>query len=263
MNEAYQFLAKGGVVMIPIALCSVIALTIFLERLWALQRQRVLPDQFMSLLRKAIRERRWERARSLCDSNESTVSRVARSALRYIGRKRNVVRDALQEAGRREVSYLERFISALGAIASVAPLIGLLGTVTGMIKVFGRVAEEYDKGGEVNAGMLANGIWEALITTAAGLTVAIPVFLMFRYLMSRVDRYVVELETFSSEVVDLIVDNDDTPDDFLEESVEDDAGDAGAVDGQKRKNEDRPSEDRKSEKKRVREPAVSPTPESA
>src|SRR5690606_1889110 len=148
MNDAYEFLAKGGVVMIPIALCSVIALTVFLERLWALQRQRVLPVQFISLLKKAVREGRWERARSLCDSNESTVSRVARAGLRYINRRREIVRDALQEAGRREISYLERFLPALGAIASIAPLLGLLGTVTGMIKVFGRVAEEYDKGGD-------------------------------------------------------------------------------------------------------------------
>ena len=216
MNDAYEFLAKGGVVMIPIALCSVIALTVFLERLWALQRQRVLPVQFISLLKKAVREGRWERARSLCDSNESTVSRVARAGLRYINRRREIVRDALQEAGRREISYLERFLPALGAIASIAPLLGLLGTVTGMIKVFGRVAEEYDKGGDVNAGMLANGIWEALITTAAGLTVAIPAFLMFRFLMSRIDRYVVELESFSSELTDVIVHDDETPSDNSE-----------------------------------------------
>jgi hypothetical protein len=83
-------------------------------------------------------------------------------------------------------------------------LLGLLGTVTGMIKVFGKVASEFEKGGDLNPGLLANGIWEALITTAAGLTVAIPTFLMFRYLMSRIDRYVVELEAYSSEVVDLI-----------------------------------------------------------
>jgi len=117
----------------------------------------------------------------------------------------------MQEAGRRETAFLERFVGAIGAVASVAPLIGLLGTVTGMIKVFGRVGEEYEKGGELNPGMLANGIWEALITTAAGLTVAIPAFLAYRYLMSRIDRYVVELEAEASEIVDLVAPHDERP----------------------------------------------------
>ncbi len=204
MKEAYEFLSKGGIVMIPIALCSVIGLTIFLERQWSLQRQRVLPAHFLSLLMAALRERRWERAISLCDSNDSVIAKVVRSALNYVGQEREVVRNALQESGRREASFLEHYVGALGALASVAPLLGLLGTVTGMIKVFGRVAAEFDKGGELNPGLLANGIWEALITTAAGLTVAIPIFLLFRYLTARIDRYVVELEGQATEVLDLL-----------------------------------------------------------
>lgn len=204
MNEAYLFLQKGGLVMIPIALCSVVALTLFLERLWALQRQRILPGTFIDMLKRALRERRWERARSLCDSNDSTVARVTGTGLRYQGHDRHVVREAMQEAGRREAIGLERFTGAIGAVANVAPLLGLLGTVIGMIRVFETVAIEYARGGEVNAGMLASGIWEALITTAAGLTVAIPAFLMHRYLMSRIDRYVVELEGHASDIVDLV-----------------------------------------------------------
>lgn len=204
MNEAYLFLAKGGLVMIPIALCSVVALTCFLERLWALQRQRVLPETFGAMLKRALREKRWERARSLCDSNDSSLARIAGAGVRYVGHERHVVREATQEAGRREAITLERFVGAIGAVASVAPLLGLLGTVIGMISVFETVAVEYQKGGEVNAGMLAAGIWEALITTAAGLTVAIPAFLMHRYLMSRIDRYIVELEGQASDVVDLV-----------------------------------------------------------
>jgi len=227
MNDAYEFLAKGGVVMLPIALCSVIALTIFLERIWVLQRERIIPKQFLALLTKALGEKRWERAVSLCDSNESTISKIARRGLDYLGQDRELVKGAMQEAGRREASYLEKFVGALGAVASVSPLLGLLGTVTGMIKVFGDVAEQFKDGAQLNAGLLANGIWEALIPTAAGLTVAIPAFLAFKYLMSRIDHFLVELEAQSSALVDLVSPppkrhplNSDTQETSSEESKE-------------------------------------------
>lgn len=204
MQETYELLKQGGPVMVPIALCSLIALTIFFERLWTLQRQRILPEQFIALLTRALREERWNRARSLCDGNESTIAQIARIGLSYRGHRRVVIKDAVQEAGRRAAAMLERFTGALAAIASISPLLGLLGTVTGMIAVFKSVVEQLSDGGEINAGVLAGGIWEALLTTAAGLTVAIPVFLAFRYLMSRIDQLVLELEECGSLIVDLV-----------------------------------------------------------
>ena len=211
MKEAYEFLKLGGPIMIPIALCSVIALTIFLERLWALQRQRILPSQFVRLLRSALQQRRWDRARSLCEGNDSVFARVIGAVLVHQGRRREIVKESLEEAGGRELARLERGLGALGAIASVAPLLGLLGTVTGMIGVFKMVIEEAQSTGEVNPASLAGGIWEALMTTAAGLSVAIPAFLMFKFLIARVDGMILEMEGSSSDLVDHIANEEDAP----------------------------------------------------
>lgn len=210
MRDAYEILKLGGPIIIPIALCSVIALTIFLERLWSLHPQRLLPPQFVALLRRALRERRFDRARSLCEANASAIARVAAAALAHQGRDRTIVKDAIEEAGHREVARMERFVGALGAISSVAPLLGLLGTVTGMIGVFKTVVAEVKATGEVNPASLANGIWEALITTAAGLSVAIPAFLMFKYLMAKIDRDIIRLEEQTAALVDPIAAPDRT-----------------------------------------------------
>jgi biopolymer transport protein ExbB len=204
MIEAYEILKQGGPIIIPIALCSVIALTIFLERLWSLHPQRLLPTQFVALLKRALAERRFERAQSLCEANPSAFARVALAALAHQGRDRGIVKDAIEEAGHREIARMERFVGALGSIASVAPLLGLLGTVTGMIAVFKTVVSEVKGTGEVNPASLANGIWEALITTAAGLSVAIPAFLMFKYLMAKIDRDIIRLEEQTAALVDPI-----------------------------------------------------------
>lgn len=204
MKDAYEFLSKGGVLMIPILLCSVLAVTIFLERLWVLQKQRVLPKRFIALIREHLHAGRFEAARAMCDGSESPISAVFRSALNHMGKGRSIIKEAIEETGRREVAYMERFVGALGSIANIAPLLGLLGTVTGMIKVFQDVVAQVDELGEVNAGGLAAGIWEALITTAAGLSVAIPVFIMFKYLTARIDRYVVEMEDIALSLIDPI-----------------------------------------------------------
>lgn len=207
MSEAYEFLAKGGVLMIPILLCSVIALALFLERLWALQRPHVIPERFLKIVTELIEKREHEQARALCKGNESSLAAVLASGLKHAGKDRGLIKEVMEEAGRRETAYLERGVGVLGAIANIAPLLGLLGTVTGMIKVFQRVVNQagVDGGGQVNAGALANGIWEALITTAAGLAVAIPTFVMFKYLTGRIDRLLVEMEERSLELAEVMV----------------------------------------------------------
>jgi biopolymer transport protein ExbB len=210
MREAYELLKLGGPLMIPIALCSVIALTIFLERLLALQPQRLQPAQFASLLGRALRERRFDRAKSLCEGNDSALARITLHALSHQGRERSIVKEAIEEAGHREIARMEKFVGALGTIASIAPLLGLLGTVTGMLGVFQSVVDEVKNTGEVNPASLAGGIWEALITTAAGLSVAIPAFLMFKFLMSKIDHSVIRLEQHTSSLVDPIAAPDPT-----------------------------------------------------
>lgn len=193
-SEAYEFLARGGPLMVPIALCAVVGLTVFLERLWVLQKNRILPPHFLSVLEPYVRDRRWDDVRRLCDSSTSAIATLLRSCIRYTGQSRQVVRDSLEETGRRLHFRMHRFVGVLGAIANIAPLLGLLGTVTGMIEVFQRVDDTIQQTGDVQAGVLAAGIWEALMTTAAGLAIAIPAFIGFKYLGSRIDYFTTELE---------------------------------------------------------------------
>ena len=202
MEPLYEFLAKGGVLMIPILGCSVIALTLFLQRTWALQRTRILPRRLMALVLELLDDGKASEAETLCGTNSSAVAQLAVAGLRRRGRPRSVVREALEETGRREVSLLGRYVGGLGTIASISPLLGLLGTVAGMIRVFKQVVDEVAVHGHVNPGALANGIWEALITTAAGLSVAIPTYIAYRYLESRIDRIAVEMEEYALGLAD-------------------------------------------------------------
>lgn len=206
MTEAYVFLAKGGIIMIPILLASILGAAIFFERLWALQRPHVLPSRLLQVVTKLVKDREYDRAQALCEGNESSIAAVLAAGLRQVSQPRGVIKEVMEEAGRREAARLERGVGALGSIANLAPLMGLLGTVTGMIKVFQQVVNQVgDTGGQVHAGALANGIWEALLSTAAGLTVAIPIFVMFKYLTARVDRLLVEMEATSLDLADLMV----------------------------------------------------------
>lgn len=205
MSEVFDFLAKGGWLMIPIGLASVAALAFFLERLWRLQRSKVMPTRFLELMTKLLRERKYEQAEALCQGNDSAISAILEAGIRYAGRDRQVVKEVMEEVGQREVHYMERFVGALGAIATIAPLLGLLGTVTGMISVFQRVVNQATAGQTADAGALANGIWEALITTAAGLTVAIPAYLAYRYIESVIDRYAVSMAETSLHLAEYLV----------------------------------------------------------
>lgn len=204
MNDVYQFLAKGGWLMIPILGSSVVALAFFMERLWALQRAKILPSRFIEVVRKMLDEGRFREAETLCQANEAPIAAMLEAGIHNAGRPRAIIKEVMLEKGEREVFFMERFTGALGAIATVAPLMGLLGTVVGMISVFQGVMVQSGQGGVVDAGALAGGIWEAMITTAAGLTVAIPVFLGHRYVMSRIDRHAVDLEDISLSILDLL-----------------------------------------------------------
>jgi biopolymer transport protein ExbB len=193
-TEAYEFLARGGPLMVPIFVSSLVGLTVFLERLWSLQRHRVLPHHFMTVVEPYLRERKWVEVRRLCDASTSGFAQILRSGLRHAGQPRGVVKEGMEEAGRRVHGQLSRYLSGLSAVVSVAPLLGLLGTVTGMISVFQRVQDTVRETGAVDPGSLGGGIWEALMTTAAGLIVAIPALICLRYLEGRIDRFMNELE---------------------------------------------------------------------
>lgn len=192
---------QGGVLMFPIMLVSVIALAITFERFITLRRAAVDVREFMDTMRTVLRQGRIQEALELCEENRGPVARILKAGLLKHDRPKEDIRQAIEDAGHLEVPRLERYMSGLATCASVAPLLGLLGTVQGMIKAFAKIQ---DLQGQVNPSDLAEGIGNALITTAAGLAVAIPALVVYNYFVSRVDNLVLEMEVSSSELVELL-----------------------------------------------------------
>jgi biopolymer transport protein ExbB len=196
----YELFLKGGILMYPIAFCSIIAVGIFLERMWVLRRGRVLPRDFLIEVEDLVMRRKRPEAISLCKRNNSSIAHVVRVGIENYGKKRDVIKEKIEEVGRREAASLERYINVIGTIAGVSPLLGLLGTVSGMIKSFNIISLR----GVADPASLAGGISEALITTAAGLVVAIPTFVIYRYLTNKADSLILEMEENSIRMVDLV-----------------------------------------------------------
>ncbi|MBN1254291.1 MAG: MotA/TolQ/ExbB proton channel family protein [Deltaproteobacteria bacterium] len=196
----YELFLKGGILMYPIAFGSIIALGIFLERMWVLRRGRVLPRDFLIEVEDLVMRRKRPEAISLCKRDDSSIAHVIRVGIENYGKKRDVIKEKIEEVGRREAASLERYINVIGTIAGVSPLLGLLGTVSGMIKSFNIISMQ----GVADPASLAGGISEALITTAAGLVVAIPTFVIYRYLANKADSLILEMEENSIKMVDLV-----------------------------------------------------------
>jgi len=185
-----EFMAKGGVVMWPILMCSVLALAIFLERLVRFSRMRSrgagLSEKVIRLLRSGDIKAAEEKA----ISSNSSMGRVLAQAIRFKDRDRETLETVVMHAAEEEVRNMSSYLQALATIGNIAPLLGLLGTVTGMIKAFMVIQQ---MGGKVNAAVLAGGIWEAMLTTAFGLAVALPTVVAHSYLLARVDKYETKL----------------------------------------------------------------------
>ncbi|MFO0826799.1 MAG: MotA/TolQ/ExbB proton channel family protein [Phycisphaerales bacterium] len=182
---------KGGPVMIPIAITSLIGLAIVIERLVSLRRSAIVPPSFMPGLRDALQQGP-ERALAYCRANPNPVARVAESALKHWRGSSDDVARRIEEAGLREAAQLRRNLRGLSVVTAVAPLLGLLGTITGMIKAFRTVAASAEALGRTE--LLASGIYEAMVTTAAGLIVAIPALLAYHWLAARADRLVLDID---------------------------------------------------------------------
>lgn len=196
-----SILAKGGWLMIPIAIFSLISLGIFLERLLVLRRSQINFNAFLLKLRQQIINKDIQSALKLCADSKSPIARIMETGIRRHDQTREEIKDSIESAGRAEIYQLEKGFGTLATISGVAPLTGFLGTVTGMIRAFMRIQE---LGGNVNATVLAGGIWEALITTAAGLIVGILTLLAYNYLVSKVQRFVFQLEVSSSNLLELL-----------------------------------------------------------
>ncbi|MDT8441464.1 MAG: MotA/TolQ/ExbB proton channel family protein [Desulfuromonadales bacterium] len=193
-------LQKGGYLMYPIALCSILALGIFLERLWTYARIRAESRRLAHQIEPLVAKGRIEEAVTTCHQTDTPLAPVFLAAMRLKGRNRDQVKAVVEETGRRETAPLQRFLGLLGTIATISPLLGLLGTVLGMIRAFNVIATE----GIGTPATLGGGISEALITTASGLTVAIPVILAHRFLTGRVEQLALEMEEYSLRLVDLL-----------------------------------------------------------
>jgi biopolymer transport protein ExbB len=191
-------------VMVPIGLASVVGLGVFLERVVALRRGRVVPRDFVREVVELLNQERPADAVTAARKSDSVVARVVEAAVDARGRPRAVVKERLEEIGRREAADLERNAPILGTVASVSPLLGLLGTVWGMIQTF----EVIQVQGVGVVGSLAGGISQALITTMAGLSVGIPALIAYRWVLARVDALVLELEEVGLEVLDRVAVDD-------------------------------------------------------
>jgi biopolymer transport protein ExbB len=196
----FELVKAGGWLMLPIIACSVVALAIVLERLWSLQHRRVVPRQLVVQIWQLIQAGKLteERLRELRDG--SPLGRVLAAGLINIGQSREVMKEAIEETGRHVAHDLERFLNSLGTIAAITPLLGLLGTVVGMIQVFSVITDV----GVGSPGELAGGISKALITTAAGISVAVPALIFHRYFRGRVDELVLEMEMESIKLVEVV-----------------------------------------------------------
>jgi len=185
-----EILKAGGWVMFPIIVCSVTAIAIILERLWTLQESRVLPRHLTKEVWEWVstNQLNHEHLKTLHDS--SPLGEILAVGLTNRHRNREIMKERIEDTGRHVAHDLERYLNSLGTIASISPLLGLLGTVTGMINVFEAITSQ----GVGNPAVLAGGISEALITTAAGLMVAIPALIGYRYLRGKVSALIVRME---------------------------------------------------------------------
>ena len=196
----FELIKSGGVLLWPIIACSIFAMGIICERFWALRTNRILPNQLVPQVWNLYRENKLDTTRLRVLRRSSMLGAILAAGLVNHRHGRDVMKDSIEEAGRQVVHELGRFLNTLGTIASVTPLLGLLGTVVGMIKVFTAIMSA----GVGDPMILAGGISEALITTAAGLSVAIPSLMFHRYFEGRVVELVLKMEEEALKLVEIL-----------------------------------------------------------
>lgn len=196
----FEIIEKGGVLIYPIIFLSVLSLAVFLERLYMLRSSNFIPKIFMEKLQLFIDNKTMDEARALCDIQPCAMGRITAEIMDNMHVPVNRLTEIAEEAGRYESKQLERFMPTLQTIANIAPLLGLLGTVIGMIKTFAVIAQQ----GVGNAQALSGGISEALFTTAAGLSVAIPTVIFYHIVRHRSEKITDEMEKAVSQVLNLM-----------------------------------------------------------
>lgn len=200
----WEFMQKGGPIMWPILLCSVIAFAIVIERLIALRREQIDTKAFMEQISKSLRRNKIMEAIELCEKTKGPIANILKAGILKHDRPRQEVREAIEDAAIHEVPRLERNLPVLATVAHVAPLLGLLGTVTGLVAAFQVIESKASTLNPVNPGDLAGGIWQALLATTFGLCVAIPTFVSYNYLVSRVDGFVLDMERSATDLLNIL-----------------------------------------------------------
>lgn len=198
--KVFELVKAGGILMLPIIACSIVAMAIIIERLWALRAKRVIPDNLVAQIWQLYSKGKLTNAHVVTVKEGSPLGRILAAGLANRQHTKEVMKEAIEEVGRQVVHELERYLNTLGTIASITPLLGLLGTVIGMIKVFAAIMTA----GVGDPSVLAGGISEALITTAAGLSVAIPSLMFHRYFGGKVDRLVIKMEEQALKMVEVM-----------------------------------------------------------
>jgi len=197
----FDIAARGGWIMLIIALCSVAALAISIERFITLRRIRINARTFVLQIQNLLMRKKIDEAVRTCKQTPGPIAALTKVTLEKYDRPYEEIKEALESAGRTEIFHLEKYLGALGTVAAVAPLFGFLGTVTGMIKAFMKIES---LGGNVGPGVLAGGIWEALVTTAAGLLVGIIALIFYNYIQGKISEYVYEMEESSYNLLEMV-----------------------------------------------------------
>ena len=197
----WELAKKGGWIMFPILILSIIAVYIFVERYFAIRKAAQTDENFMNRIKDYIHDGKIESALNLCQSTDSPIARMIEKGIQRIGRPLTDINAAIENVGRLEVFKLERGLPALATAAGGAPMLGFLGTVTGMVKAF------YDMsmaGNNIDIGILSSGIYEAMVTTVAGLLVGIIAYFAYNILVASVEKVVNDLEAHTTEFMDLL-----------------------------------------------------------
>lgn len=192
---------KGGWIMIPLAFLSVLAIYIFIERYMAINRAGKDDKNFMNNIKDFISDGKVDSALALCKSKETPLARMIEKGIKRIGRPLNDISAAIENVGKLEVSKLEKGVAILAMVAGAAPMIGFLGTVSGMIRAFYDMSKA---GNNIDIGLLSNGIYEAMVTTLAGLFVGIIAYICYNIIVSRIEKVVYVIENKATEFMDLL-----------------------------------------------------------
>jgi biopolymer transport protein ExbB len=199
-----DLVVKGGPVMYPIILCSIVALAIVIERVYHLHRAKIDTRKFMDEIANVLRRNKIMEAIEICDKTPGPIAHILKAGILKHDRPKHEIKEAIEEAGLYEVPRMEKNLTALSTIAHISPLLGLLGTVVGMVGCFQIIQQKSTSLNPVSPGDLAGGIWQALITTVVGLAVAIPVYVAYNYLVSRVNHLVLDMERSATDLINIL-----------------------------------------------------------